>query len=66
MVRHDLRDMIRITRVAENNERVRYAGLGFDARHDDDRDVARQRVCCELAEDRPLVDHWQIQVQQDQ
>ena len=66
MVRHDFRDMIRITRLAENHVRVRESGRGFDAGDDNDRDIGGQRVGRKLAEDRPPVDHWQIQVQHDQ
>ena len=66
MVRHDLRDLIRITRLAENHVRVRESGRGFDAGDDDDWDIGGQRVCRKLAENRPPVDHGQIQVQHDQ
>lgn len=66
MVRHDLRNVIGVTRLAEHNQRVGKLRRRFHPRHDNYRDGAGLWVSGKVAQDRPSVHRRQIQVQQNQ
>ena len=66
MVVHDPREVFRIARLAEHDDGMRNCRRRFNARHDNDRDVARERILRKLADDRPAAHGREHKIQKDQ
>ena len=66
MIRHDVRDVARIARFAENDQGMRQGRNRIHARYDDHRDAACEWVRGKIVDNRRPADGWKIQVEQDQ
>ena len=66
MIFHDLRDVIRFARFAENKQGVRQGRCGIYASDDDHRNAAGQRVARKLRDDCEAAYIRQVQIEQDE